>query len=35
VVVLLPEQAELQPRIQAQLPPGLLAVHHLDEVDLA
>jgi HAD superfamily hydrolase (TIGR01509 family) len=35
VFVLLPGQAELERSIRAQLPPGALAVRHLDEVDLA
>jgi pseudouridine-5'-monophosphatase len=33
VYVLLPGQAELERSIHAQLPPGALAVHHLDEVE--
>ena len=32
VYVLLPEQGDLEQRIRAQLPPGALAVHHLEEV---
>jgi pseudouridine 5'-phosphatase len=35
VVVLLPDQADLQEKVRAQLPAGALAVHHLDEVALA
>lgn len=32
VYVLLPEQGDLEQRIREQLPPGALAVHHLEEV---
>jgi pseudouridine-5'-monophosphatase len=35
VVVLLPEQPDLQRRIRGQLPPGVLAVHNLEEVALS
>jgi hypothetical protein len=32
---LLPEQPDLQRRIRGQLPPGVLAVHNLEEVALS